>query len=298
MITPPYLKPGDSIRILSTARRVTPDEMEPAIEKLSHWGFQVVCGKSLYDTCHQYAGTDENRTQDFQDALDDNKCKAILFARGGYGSLRIADKINFSQFKKSPKWLMGFSDVTVHLIQSLNYNVECIHGPMAIYFYKGLSPDSTEFVRKVLTGESISYRFGVHPLNRAGECQGELVGGNLSILHNLIGTSSDFNTDKKILFLEDLDEYYYHIDRMMVHLKRAGKLDKLAGLIVGSMSQMHDNPIPFGKNAYQVIADSVSEYDFPVAFGFPSGHEEMNHPLILGRKVTMKIFKKGNVLRF
>ncbi|OFY66771.1 MAG: hypothetical protein A3H98_12185 [Bacteroidetes bacterium RIFCSPLOWO2_02_FULL_36_8] len=298
MLTPPFLKKGDLVKIISTARRVTPDEMEPAIEKLTQWGFNVVCGKFLYETCHQYAGNDEQRLSDFQEALDDTNCRAILFARGGYGSLRIADKIDFSGYKKSPKWLLGFSDVTVHLIQSLNHQVECIHGPMAIYFYKGLSSESTEYIMNVLMGENIHYNFPAHALDKTGECKGELIGGNLSILHNLLGTSTDFKTAGKILFIEDLDEYYYHIDRMMIHLKRSGKLDSLAALIVGYMSQMHDNPVPFGKNAYQIILETVSEYNYPVTFGFPAGHEEVNHPLIFGRNVSLEVTRNGNCLKF
>lgn len=301
MIIPPYLKNGDKVAIVSTARKVSEDEMKPAVELLNSWGLKTVYGKNLFHALNQFAGTDEDRTQDFQSALDDTSIKAILFARGGYGTVRIIDKINWNGFKKNPKWLMGFSDVTVtHCHVHAHMGIETLHSPMAFNL-----PKSTNAVKKkmkeVIFGEQLQYEIEENiysDINRNGECTGELVGGNLSILYSLLGSNSSIDTSGKILFLEDLDEYLYHIDRMMYALKRAGKLYKLAGLIVGGMNDMKDNKVRFNKTAEEIISEAVAEYSYPVLFGFPAGHVRNNSPLILGRSVQLIVSSDSKVSFF
>ncbi|HOM90405.1 MAG TPA: LD-carboxypeptidase [Bacteroidia bacterium] len=301
MIFPPPLVAGDTVAIVATARKVSRDEMAPAIGILQQWGLQVVEGENLYADKNQFAGDDSLRAEDFQWALDNPKIKAVLFARGGYGSVRIIDRINFSEFKINPKWLIGFSDITtIHSHVHNQLNVATLHAPMAINFPK--TPDAVlKQIKDFLFGNSIVLNAQAHLLNRMGNAKGQLVGGNLSILYSLTASASDIDTKGKILFLEDLDEYLYHIDRMMMQLKRCGKLHSLAGLVVGAMSDMKDNTIPFGKTAEEIIAEHVSEYDFPVCFNFPAGHITENNPLALGgyaklivaNKVSLKVNNKA-----
>jgi muramoyltetrapeptide carboxypeptidase len=291
MITPPYLKSGDSIGIVATARKINPQELEPAMKKFSEWGLRVVLGKNIYETCDQYAGNDEQRLHDLQQMLDDENIKAIIIARGGYGTVRIIDKIDFSKFIKNPKWIVGYSDVTVlHLHIHSNHGIETIHATMPLNFPLG-GKDNNALItlKKTLFGEKIEYQIEKNELNKIGKAEGIIIGGNLSLLYALAGTPSDINTSGKILFIEDLDEYLYHIDRMMLQLKRSGKLKNLAGLVVGGMTEMKDNSIPFGKTAYEIIAEAVAEYNYPVAFDFPAGHIEDNRALIMGRKIMLEV---------
>jgi muramoyltetrapeptide carboxypeptidase len=292
MITPPYLKAGDKVAIVSTARKVSEQEMKPAVELLEEWGLETVFGKNLFNELNQFAGTDEDRASDFQSALDDLSVNAILFARGGYGTVRIIDKIEWEGFKKNPKWLIGFSDVTVtHSHVNKHLGIETLHGPMAFNLIKS-TKEVKKNLKKALFGEKLRYEAEeniLSDMNRTGEASGELVGGNLSILYSLLGSTSSIDTGGKILFVEDLDEYLYHIDRMMYALKRAGKLYKLAGLVVGGMDDMKDNKVRFNKTAEEIISEAVSEYSFPVLYGFPAGHIRNNMPLIFGRKVTLKV---------
>lgn len=292
MTTPAYLKSGDKVAVVSTARKVSEAEMTPAVELLKQWGLETAFGKNLFNQLNQFAGTDEDRTQDFQEALNDPSVKAILFARGGYGTVRIIDKIDWSAFKINPKWLIGFSDVTVtHSHVQKNHGIETLHAPMAFNLPKSTN-EVKQKLRQALYGEKLQYEISENifsDINRPGECTGELVGGNLSILYSLLGSSSSIDTNGKILFLEDLDEYLYHIDRMMIALKRAGKLYKLAGLIVGGMNDMKDNKVRFNKTAEEIISEAVSEYNYPVLYGFPAGHVRNNMPLIFGRKVNLKV---------
>jgi len=290
--TPQPLQPGDKIAIVAPARRVSAAEMQPAMDIIHSWGFEVVKGMYLFEEDHQFAGTDQQRWADLQMSLDDPSIKAILFARGGYGMVRIIDKLNFEKFNKSPKWLIGFSDVTV-LHNHVNYHckVETLHAPMAINFSK--TPVVVlEKIKRIISGNPISYDLSPHIFNKLGRVSAELVGGNLSLIHTLAGTDSDLHTKGKILFLEDLDEYLYHVDRMMMNLKRSGKLKSLKGLVVGGMSEMKDNVIPYGKSAEEIILDAVKEYNYPVCFGMNAGHVEVNNPLILGRKVKLSIGEK------
>ena len=288
-LRPPHLKPGDHVGILAPARKVSREEMQAAITILQGWGYKVQEGDHLYGTSDQYSGTDQERAADLQTMLDDASIKAIFCARGGYGSVRIIDNINFTQFRQHPKWIIGFSDVTVFHSHILKHTgIQTLHAAMPINFPADLKEnESLESMRLILEGGNPSYHFPAHPLNRKGVAHGQLVGGNLSLLYSLVGTRSDIDTNGKILLLEDLDEYLYHIDRMMQNLKRSGKLEGLAGLLVGGMNDMNDNSVPFGKTAYEIIAEAVSVYNFPVIYDFKSGHISENLGLIIGGHVHL-----------
>ncbi len=300
MIKPPYLKQGDTVTIVSTARKVSKAEMKPAADILKSWGLNVQFGKNLFKDQNQFAGSDEDRAADFQRALN-SKSQAILFARGGYGSVRTVDKVDFKRFIKNPKWLIGFSDITVfHSHVQRNCDVETMHAPMAFNIPK-LSAQCLKVFKDTLFGERLSYSSSkqqpsLEKLNRKGKAKGVLTGGNLSLLYSLAGSLSDVDTAGKILFLEDLDEYLYHIDRMMISLKRSGKLAGLAGLIIGGMSDMRDNEIPFGKTAEEIISEAVAEYSYPVVYGFPAGHIQNNFPLIFGREATLNVTDKMELI--
>ena len=291
MTTPPYIKPGDTIGIVSTARKISLQEIASAIDKFKEWGLQVVLGTNIFAEQNQYAGTDEQRTEDLQQMLDNGNIKAIIIARGGYGTIRIIDKIDFSKFAKNPKWIIGYSDVTVlHSHIHHNFQIETLHATMPFKFpADGKENTSLLTLKTALFGEKPEYAISPNHLNKAGNAEGIIVGGNLSLLYALSGSASDIDTNGKILFIEDLDEYLYHIDRMMMQLKRSGKLNRLAGLVVGGMTEMRDNEIPFGKTANEIIAEAIAEYNYPVCFDFPAGHIDNNRALILGRKVIMNI---------
>lgn len=297
-ITPPYLEPGDSIGIISTARKINAEELQPSIQKFYEWGLKVEQGKSILKSHKQFAGTDKERKEDLQYMLDNPEIKAIVCARGGYGTVRIIDSIDFTKFIKSPKWIVGYSDVTVlHSHIHANFNIETIHGTMPINFPPDGSDNySLNTLKEALFNGKLNYDFSFNPLSKPGKGQGDLVGGNLSILYSLSGTKSDLNTDGKILFIEDLDEYLYHIDRMMMNLKRCGKLENLAGLVVGTMSELKDNTVPYGKTALEIIKEAVDEYYYPVAFGFPAGHTEDNRAMILGRKMKLEVGNNMSLL--
>lgn len=293
LLRPPALQKGDTIYVLSTAKKITEQEIGPAVATYKSWGLNVVVGKTIGAEQHQFAGPDELRTEDFQHAMDDPNIKAIMCARGGYGTVRMMDALNYDAFMKHPKWIVGFSDITfLHTHISNNIGIQGLHAQMPIQFEKS-TPEAIETLRRELFGEKNEYSVGPHQLNRLGEAQGILIGGNLSILYAITGTRSGINTDRKILFLEDLDEYLYHIDRMMLNLKRSGKLQGLAGLIVGSFTDMHDNKIPFGKNAYEIILEAVQEYNFPVCFNFPMGHIDDNRALVVGKTYKMEVGNTG-----
>jgi len=293
---PNYLKAGDTIGIVAPARKISAEELQPVIKIFEKWGLKVKLGKNIYATDNQYAGTDEQRAADFQAMLNDVEVKAILAARGGYGIVRIIDRLDFSSFIKTPKWIAGYSDVTVlHSHINRHCKTETLHCTMPISFTK--DEESVALLKKALFGESLSYSIDDHTLNVSGEAKGQLIGGNLSLLYALASTPSDITTDGKILFLEDLDEYLYHIDRMMMQLKRSGKLSKLNGLVIGGFSEMKDNTVPFGKTAEQIIIDSVKEYNYPICFGFPAGHGIKNYPLYMGREVQLSV-KEKTLLKF
>lgn len=299
MITPPYLQKGDRIAIVSPARKITPEEVAIAVRTFESWGLEVVIGKHIYAAYNQFAGKDEDRLSDFQQMLDDPTICAIICSRGGYGTVRIIDRLDFSRFVKNPKWIIGYSDATVlHSHIHSNFDIETLHAIMPLNFKENCEKNpSVLSLKKALFGKELSYNITADTLNRKGQGEGQLVGGNLSILYSLTSTSSDIDTSGKILFIEDLDEYLYHIDRMIMNLKRSGKLENLAGLIVGGMTKMHDNEVPFSKTANEIIAEAVEEYDYPVCFNFPAGHVDDNRALILGRKVKLKVEEKVE-LRF
>lgn len=296
MITPPYLKKGDKIGIVASARKVSAEELEPALNIFKAWGLEIALSKNLFKQEHQFAGTDDERTADLQQMLDDASIKAVICARGGYGILRVIDKLNFDSFKKNPKWIVGFSDVTVLHSHIHNLGVETLHAKMLINFTKDES--STQALNQALFGKLPMYEIGAHPMNRQGSAEGELTGGNLSLLYALSGSVSDIDTRGKLLFIEDLDEYLYHIDRMMMNLKRSGKLAHLVGLVVGGMTDMKDNQIPFGKNAEEIIMDAVKEFNYPVCFNFPAGHIPTNLPLYFGRKVRLEVGQERSKIFF
>jgi muramoyltetrapeptide carboxypeptidase len=300
MISPPYLKPGDKIAIVAPARKVSPAEIEPAIKIFREWGLQVVTSPHLFGDYHQFSGTDTERTADLQMMLDDPEIKAVFSARGGYGTLRIIDQIDFSKFCSHPKWIVGFSDATVlHSHIHTQFGIETIHGAMPFSFgADGADSNNLTTLKKALFGEELQYDIPATEHNNEGEAEAILTGGNLSILYAVNGSASDLNTEGKILFIEDLDEYLYHIDRMMLNLKRSGKLHSLAGMIVGGMSKMNDNPIPFGKTAESIIKEAVAEYDYPVCFGFPAGHIPDNRALILGRTVKFVVNENSSSITF
>jgi muramoyltetrapeptide carboxypeptidase len=286
MIIPPYLKKGDTVAIVATARKNIEDNLQPAISWLKNWGLEVVIGKTIGLDHNQLAGTDEERAADFQTQLDNPNIKAIWCVRGGYGTVRMIDLLDFTKFKQNPKWIVGFSDVTVLHSHLNNLGFASIHGIMPVS--SKATEEAKESLRKALFGEPLEYTVPCDQMNRYGKAKGELVGGNLSILFSLLGSPSAVNCDAKILFIEDLDEYLYHIDRMMMNLKRNGCLESLKGIIVGGMTKMHDNEIPWGMNALEIIDDVTKKYNIPIIYNFPAGHMADNHALILGKQVTLE----------
>lgn len=283
----PYLKSGDTILIIGTARARNEETITPAIEILKRWGLNVETGKNLYKKHHQFAGTDKERAYDLQWAIDHKKAKAVLIAGGGYGTMRIIDRVDFRNLVRYPKWFAGYSDTTAIHSRLNRMKIPCLHSTMAFQFTR--NEEATLSLKKLLFGEKAEYQIPKSKLNRAGVAEGEIVGGNLSLLYALSGSVDDVVTRNKILFIEDLDEQLYHIDRMMLQLKRSGKLKALKGLIVGGMSDMKDNAIPFGKTAEEIIKDAVTDYEYPVCFNFPAGHIERNMALYFGKKVRLTV---------
>ena len=288
-ICPPHLKPGDKIGIVAPARKVNRKEMAPALDMLQQWGYEPVEGKHLYGDYNQFSGTDKERTADFQAMLDDDSIRAIFCARGGYGAVRIIDPLDFTRFTEKPKWIVGYSDITVfHSHINKHFGIQTLHAAMPVNFPADLKMnEGLKSLKNILEGSLPDYHFPSHPFNRRGKVEGVLCGGNLSMLYSLTGTASDIDTEGKILFIEDLDEHLYHIDRMMMNLKRSGRLEGIAGLVVGGMNDMNDNTIPFGKTAYEIIAEMVAVYNFPVIFDFKSGHISENLGLIIGGYVHL-----------
>ncbi|WP_111878597.1 LD-carboxypeptidase [Aequorivita sp. CIP111184] len=298
MITPNTLQKGDTVAIVSTARKISKEELKAALQLLESWGLKAVLGKTIGAEENQFAGSDELRAADFQQMLDDPNVKAIWCARGGYGTVRIIDKLNFSAFKKNPKWIVGYSDVTVLHSHIHNLGIETLHAQMCLEIENKTS-ETVESIRKVLFGKNYNIEFerkdSLAPL---GVLRGQLIGGNLSVLYSLCGSASEMKTDGKILFIEDLDEMLYHIDRMMVNLKRSGYLKNLNALIIGGMTEMKDNKVYFGKTAEEIIIDLVKEYKYPVISNFPAGHIKDNKALIIGREVELNVIENKIALSF
>jgi muramoyltetrapeptide carboxypeptidase len=290
-IIPPYLKPGDTIGLVCPAGYMPAEKYQVCIQTLDDWGFQVVVGKTPGHQFNYFSGTDRERLEDLQQMMDDRKIKAILCARGGYGVGRIIDQLDFKKFTKHPKWIIGFSDITVlhsHLFS--NYKIASLHAPMAAAFNDDeFKNQYIQSLQDVLSGKKTDYKVEANELNQTGKATGILIGGNLSLLVNMTGTPSDISTKNKILFVEDVGEYIYNVDRMMYQLKRSGKLDQLKALIVGSFSDMKDTTIPFGQTAEEAIKDLVKGYDYPICFGFPVGHEKENYALKVGIKYQLNV---------
>ena len=300
MTIPPYLKKGDTIGITCPAGYMAAEKAQTCIQTLQAWGYKVIVGKTLGSNSQNYfSGSDEERAEELQTMLDDKNINAILFGRGGYGVSRIIDKIDFTQFKKKPKWLIGYSDITIlHTHIHTNFKIATLHSPMAAAFNDGVQGNEfIESLRKAITGKKANYKCAAHPFNRKGTATGQLVGGNLSLLAHVTGTASDITTRNKILFIEDIGEQIYAIDRMLHQLKRSGKLDKLAGLVIGSFTDAKDTDRPFGKTVYEVIADIVKEYSYPVCFGFPVGHCKENYALKEGVTYQLRIDKNKTILK-
>jgi muramoyltetrapeptide carboxypeptidase len=292
--TPPYLKSGDTIGIVCPAGYMSFEKAQTCINTLHEWGYKTKIGKTLGSNSENYfSGTDEERLQDLQQMMDDDSVQAVLCGRGGYGIGRIIDKINFKKFVRQPKWLIGFSDVTVlHTHIYSNYQIATLHSPMAAAFNNGGAGDKyVRSLKDALEGKKIRYQCDAHDFNKRGQAVGELVGGNLALLTHIVGTPSDTKTRGRILFLEDVGEYLYNVDRMLYQLKRNGKLKKLAGLIVGGFSDMKDTERPFGKNVYEIIHEIVRDADYPICFNFPVSHEKENYALKVGTGYKLKVSK-------
>lgn len=296
-IAPPYLKKGDTIGIIATARKIDEVNLQAAKELMQSWGLHVVMGKTVGKSENQLAGPDWQRATDLQEMLDNPKIKMIWGAKGGYGTVRIVDRVNFEKFKKKPKWIVGFSDMTVlhsHL-NTLGY--QTIHGIVSVSA-KNATDDAKSSLKQALFGQKPSYVISAHPFNKNGKAKGEIVGGNLSVLYSILGSKSEADVKGKILFIEDLDEYLYHIDRMLFNLKRNGYFDEVKGVIIGAMTEMNDNDVPWGKNALEIAKDIFKDYDFPVIYNFPAGHIKDNRALILGATVSIEVSEKGSTVKF
>ena len=300
MTIPSYLKKGDTIGITCPAGYMYADKAQTCIETLQQWGYQVMVGKTLgSDSTNYFSGTDIERADELQAMLDDPNINAILFGRGGYGMGRILPMLNFKKFKKHPKWLIGFSDITVmHTHLFSNLKIASLHAPMAAAFNNG--GDSNEYIgslKKALKGIKMNYSAASHPFNKFGSATGKLIGGNLSLLAHLIGTPSDYNTKNCILFIEDIGEYLYNADRMLRQLKGAGKIDKVSGIILGGFTDMKDTDRPFGKSMDEILQEITADLNIPVCFHFPVSHDTDNVALKIGvecnlivgaKKVTLK----------
>lgn len=291
MILPPYLRAGDTIGIVCPAGYMPAENFQTAVEVLQEWGYRVKMGVTPGNQFHYFSGTDEVRRNDLQDMLDDSEVKAIFCARGGYGISRIIDDLDFGRFEKHPKWIVGFSDVTVlHAHIFGKYKIATLHAPMAAAFNEGEYRNAyVQSLKKALEGGKADYQAAAHPFNRQGTTEGRLVGGNLALVAHLVGSASSYNTKNKILFLEDVGEYIYNVDRMMIQLKRAGMLDKLAGLIFGGFTDMKDTTIPFGQTVQEVLRHHVKDYDYPVCFDFPVSHDKENYALKVGVKYKLAV---------
>ncbi|RYY36644.1 MAG: LD-carboxypeptidase [Sphingobacteriaceae bacterium] len=287
-INPPYLKKGDKIAITCPAKKL-PAPMTDAINLLQSWGLEVVLGDTIEASYHQFSGNDELRAKDMQRFVDDDSVKAIIAARGGYGTIRIIDHVNLDRLKTNPKWMLGFSDITIlHTHLYSNYGLQTIHGQMPVNI-PDASAKSIQTLYMALFGEELAYQLPSQRTNRTGEAKGILVGGNLSLLIAVSGSVSDLDYSNKILFIEDVGEYLYSIDRMIRALDRAGKLKNLAGLVVGGFTDIKDNDIPFGQTVPEIINEVVKAYNYPVCFDFPAGHIANNCSLILGREANLKV---------
>ncbi|WP_181304751.1 LD-carboxypeptidase [Rufibacter sp. XAAS-G3-1] len=298
MITPPALQKGDAVGIVCLARKVSLEDIQDGVRLLETWGLRVVLGKSVGAEDGYLGGADELRRSDFQQMLDNPEIKAVFSARGGYGTTRILDQIDFSGFQKSPKWVIGFSDITAMLCHLHTLGLESVHGTMPLLMGKPETGEADESLRRILFREPLSYATPANPLNVLGAATGQLVGGNLILLDTITGTASEVEYTGKILFLEDVGEHYYNIDRVLVHLRRLGKLEKLAGLVVGQFSDMKDTAVPFGRDVPQIILEHCGGYGYPICFDFPVGHVERNLALVVGREAMLQVTAESVSLHY
>jgi muramoyltetrapeptide carboxypeptidase len=301
LIQPEYLKSGDTISIVAPSGVLNnfDNKITKAINIFKSWGLNVVIGNHIYDKNGHFAGTDKNREKDFQKALDNKNIKAIWCARGGYGAVRIIDNLNFDSYLKNPKWIIGFSDITV-IHNKLNLlNSESIHAMMITGFDDiDQNNDSLSKLKNVLFGDNLSYSINSNKNNKTGKSEGILVGGNLTLIQSTIGSKTELKMKDKILFIEEIGEYAYHIDRMLYSLKRADYFENCKGLIVGQISDVKKNTTDFGRSINEIILDILDEYNFPILFDFPAGHEKTNFPIILGRKVILDVSKSDSKVIF
>ena len=302
LIHPPYLKAGDTVAIISPAGILQnkEDKIKQATDLLESWGLHVVVGKNVFNQNYQFAGTDEERAEDMQKALDDPTISAIWCSRGGYGSVRILDRLDYTKFKKKPKWLIGYSDITAFHNQLHNLGYESIHGIMGISLKDDISEsqENIDSFKDAIFGKPLSYTLEGSEFNRVGQATGQLVGGNLTLLHTMIGSKTSIDVSGKILFIEEVGEYKYHIDRMLQSMKRAGYFDHCKGVIVGEMSKIRKNTTDWGSSIEQLILDALSDYNFPIAFNMPAGHEDDNRAMILGRTVELAVGKDKSTIVF
>lgn len=295
MFRPPYLQPGDKVALVSPAGSIDVSFLQYAFKLLSSWDLQPVIGKHAAVTCGYFAGTDEQRAEDMQWALNDENIKAIFCTRGGYGSLRIVEQLDYSIFQGAPKWLIGFSDITVFHSKLNTLGIESMHAPMPKSF-QDTNPEALQKLKEFLYGQISSYQLPPHPFNQEGVVQAELTGGNLTLLHCLHSSVLECKHQSSILFIEDVGENLYAIDRMLQSLKLTEKFSKLQGVIVGDFTEMKG--FNFGKDAYEIVRDIFNEYNYPICFGFPAGHSANNYPLIIGSTIEMEISSKGTSICF
>ncbi|WP_104734896.1 S66 peptidase family protein [Hanstruepera ponticola] len=302
LIQPPYLKPGDTVAIVAPSGilKNRQKEVQQAVELLKSWGLHAVVGDHVFSQDNHFAGTDAQRCEDFQKAMDDPKVSAIWCARGGYGTVRIIDNLDYTKFRKHPKWLIGYSDITALHNQFHNEGFESIHALMCTSLTDALNDisESVETYRKAIFGEPLQYNLKGSQYNRIGKVSAPLVGGNLTMLHTMLGSKTSIDTSEKILFIEEIGEYKYHIDRMLQSLKRAGYFDNCKGLLVGDMSKLRKNTTLWGSSVEQLILDALSDYDFPICFNMPAGHEKDNRAMILGRTIEMNVSKEQSSVIF
>ncbi len=292
MKIPPYLQQGDTIAITCPAGFMPLEKAQTCIDTLQQWGYEVLLGKTLGSQSKNYfSGTDEVRLNEFQAMLDAPEVKAILCGRGGYGVGRIIEQLDFTEFKKHPKWIIGFSDITVlHAHINRNYKIATLHAPMAAAFNEGgFKNKYVQSLKQAIEGKKALYDCKDPSLNQPGSVSGELIGGNLALLAHLVGSSSDIQTKNKILFLEDVGEQHYNVDRMIIQLKRSGKFRDLAGLIIGGFTDMQDTQRPFGKKVYQIIKEHIADFTYPICFGFPVSHDKENLALKCGATYQLHV---------
>lgn len=302
LIQPKYLKAGDSVAIVAPSGilKNRQAEVKRAVALLKSWGLHAVVGKHVFNQTNHFAGTDDERCEDLQEALDNPSIRAIWCARGGYGTVRILDRLDYTKFKENPKWVIGYSDITALHNQIHNMGFETMHAMMCT----SLTEDENDLeqtkatFKKALFGEVLQYTLKGSKYNKSGNVTAQVVGGNLTILHTMLGSSTSIDASGKILFFEEIGEYKYHIDRMLQSLKRAGYFDNCAGVIVGNMTKLRRNTTPWGSSIEQLILDVLSDYNFPITFNMPAGHEADNRAMILGRTVELKVDKEQSTLVF